>query len=152
MRWFGKRVMNGRIADLPLVMPASEPPGISRRQRQWALATGGLIALVKNGDKITIRVTRRYLVARCQRGKLPSLADEECVGRDEQRIGMLATKSSEGRVDLGDRTRIVDLDLQPQDWGGLLRVAHCVLRDGSVGRIDEHGETHGLGDQLMQQP
>jgi diguanylate cyclase (GGDEF)-like protein len=35
--------MNGRIADLPQVMPASEPPRISRRQRQWALATGGLL-------------------------------------------------------------------------------------------------------------
>jgi hypothetical protein len=74
------------------------------------------------------------------------------IGCDEQRSGMLATKSSEDRVDLGDRTRIVDLDLQPQGWGGLLRVAHCAFRDGSVGRIDEHGETHGLGDQLMQQP
>src|SRR5258707_13635962 len=65
---------------------------------------------------------------------------------------MLATKSSEGRVDLGDRTRIVDLDLQPQGWGGLLRVAPCVLRDGRVGRIDQHCETNGLGDQLLQQP
>jgi hypothetical protein len=69
------------------------------------------------------RVGRRYSVARRQGGKLPTPANEECIGRDKQRIGMLATKSSEGRVDLGDRTRIVDLDLQPQGWGGLLRVA-----------------------------
>ena len=64
-------------------------------------------------DKITGRESRRYPVARRQRSKLPAPADEECIGRDEQRIGMLATKSSEGRVDLDNRTRIVDLDLQP---------------------------------------
>jgi hypothetical protein len=103
-------------------------------------------------DKTMVGVSRRYPVARCQRGKLPAPTNEECIGRDEQRIRMLAIKSSEGRVDLEDRTRIVGLDLEPQDGGGLLGVANCVPRDGSVGRIDEHGDTHGLRDQLMQQP
>jgi hypothetical protein len=87
------------------------------------------------GDKITIRVTRRYLVARCQRGKLPSPADEECVGRDEQRIGMLGAKSSKGGVDLADRTRIQDLDLEAEGGGRLLHVVYCVLRDGDISRV-----------------
>jgi hypothetical protein len=50
------------------------------------------------GDKIMTRVSRRYSVARRQGGKLPTPANEECIGRDKQRIDLLATKSSEGRV------------------------------------------------------
>src|SRR5215471_9064064 len=60
------------------------------------------------------RINRRNPVVRRQGGKLHSAADEKCVASDEEGIGMLARKSSKGRMDLADRTGVEDLDLQPE--------------------------------------
>jgi hypothetical protein len=68
-------------------------------------------------------------------------AEEECVGCDEDGIDALARKGSEGRIDLVARTGVEDMDLQPDDAGGFLRVPQCGLGVRSIGRIDEHGNT-----------
>jgi hypothetical protein len=41
--------------------------------------------------------------------------------------------------------------LQPDDPGGFLHLPQRTLSERSVSRIEEHGNTHGLGHQLMQE-
>ena len=41
--------------------------------------------------------------------------------------------------------------MQPDGGGGFLRVPQRGLGVGSIGRIDEHGNTNSLGHQLMQE-
>ena len=79
-------------------------------------------------------------------------AGEERVGSDEEGIGALARKGGKGRIDLADRRGVEDLDLQPDGGGGFLHVPQRGLGGRSIGRIDEHGNTNGLGHQVMQQP
>ena len=65
---------------------------------------------------------------------------------------MFVAKCSKSCVDLGVRTGIDGLNLQPEGWGGLLHVAHRILCDENVSGVDEYSNTNGLGNQLMQQP
>ena len=66
---------------------------------------------------------------------------------------MLAREGDEGCIDLADRRGIEDhLNLQPHSGGGFPHVPYRGLGGRSVGRIDEHGNTNGLGYQVMQQP
>ena len=74
------------------------------------------------------------------------------VARDEEGIGALARKAGKGRIDLADRTGVEDLDLQPNGGGGFLHLPQRGLGDRSIGRIDEHGNTNGLGHQVVQEP
>jgi hypothetical protein len=83
---------------------------------------------------------------------LHSAAEEECVGTDEEGIGALARKHGKGCIDLEDRAGVEKPDSQPHGAGGFLHLAECGLGIRGVGRIDEHGNTHGLGHQLMQEP
>ena len=78
-------------------------------------------------------------------------AGEECVGSDEEGIGALARKGGKGRIDLAARAGVEDMDLQPDGAGSFLHVPQCGLGGRSIGRIDEHGNTNGLGHQLMQE-
>jgi hypothetical protein len=41
--------------------------------------------------------------------------------------------------------------LEPDDAGGFLHLPQCGLGYRTIGRIDEHGNVHGLGHQLMQE-
>jgi len=73
------------------------------------------------------------------------------VGSDEEGIGALALKGGKGRIDLAASAGVEDLDLQPDGAGGFLHLPQCGLGVRTIGRIDEHGNTHGFGHQLMQE-
>jgi hypothetical protein len=77
------------------------------------------------------------------RGKLRAAASEESVGSEEEDIVPLARKGGKGRIDLADRSRFEDTDLQPDGAAGFLYAPECYL--GARGRIDQHGNTNGLG-------
>jgi len=82
---------------------------------------------------------------------LYTAAAEESVGSDEEGIGALARKGGKGRVDLVAAAGIEYLDLQPYGAGSFLHVPRCGLGGRSLGRVDEQGNTNGLGHQLMQE-
>jgi hypothetical protein len=73
---------------------------------------------------------------------LRAAAGEESVGSEEEGIVPLARKGK-GRIDLADRSSFEDTDLQPDDAAGFLYAPECYL--GARGRIDQHGNTNGLG-------
>src|SRR5262245_47464840 len=77
---------------------------------------------------ITLGISRRNPVMRCQGGKLYGAADKKCVAADEERIGALAGKCSKGRVDLSDRAGIKDLELQAERRGSFPRAPQCGVR------------------------
>src|SRR5262245_54922686 len=77
---------------------------------------------------ITLGISRRNPVMRCQGGKLYGAADKKCVAADEERIGALARECGKGRVDLSDRAGIKDLELQPERRGSFLRAPQCGVR------------------------
>ena len=98
---------------------------------------------------LTLRISRGNLVARRQGGKLHALGVEECVARDEEGIGALARKGGKGRIYLPARAGINDLDLQPVDAGSFLHAPQCDLGARSIGGIEQHGNTNGLGHELI---
>jgi hypothetical protein len=59
-------------------------------------------------------------------------------------------KGGKCRIDLPDRSGIESLDLQPDSEGSPLHVPQCSFSNRSIGRVEEHGNTHGLGHQLTQ--
>src|SRR5262249_34216974 len=77
--------------------------------------------------------------------------DEEDVGTDEKRIGPLAHKSCEGRIDLAAGAGFENLNLQPHGAGSRLHVSQRGFGIDSICRIDEHGNASGCGHQLAQQ-
>jgi hypothetical protein len=82
---------------------------------------------------------------------LDAAAEEECVASDEEGVGALARNGGKSRIDLAARAGIEDVDLQPEGAGRFLSLPQCGLGGRSIGRIDEHGNTNGLGHQLMQE-
>ncbi len=93
--------------------------------------------------KFTRRICRGDRVARRQSGQLDTPAGEEGVAADEERVGPLAHKSCEGRIDLAAGAGVEDLDLQPHGAGSRFHVSQRGLGIRSIGRIDEHGHTSG---------
>ena len=73
-------------------------------------------------------------------------------GADEEGIGALARKGDKRRIDLADRAGVEDLKLQPDRGSRLLQVPQRGFGVCGVGRIDEHGNTNGLGHQVVQEP
>src|SRR5262245_52043412 len=102
-------------------------------------------------DKLNLCTTRWNPVARRQDGKLHTAIDEETIAGEEQGIGALARKGGKGRIDLGDCRGVEDLDL-PDSGSGFLRFSEGSLGARSIRRIDKHGNTNGLGDQIMKEP
>jgi hypothetical protein len=96
-------------------------------------------------DKITVRIRRRYPSARRQNRKLAAAAGEKCVATEEEGIGAIAGKSGKGRIDLADCRGIEYLSFQSDGRRGFLHVPQCGLGGRSIGRIDKHGNTNGLG-------
>ena len=90
-------------------------------------------------------------MARRQSGQLDTPAVEEGVAADEERVGPLAHKRCEGRIDLAAGAGVEDLDLQPHGASSRFHVSQRGLGSRSIGRIDEHGHTSGCGHQLAQQ-
>ena len=59
---------------------------------------------------------------------------------DEKRVGPLAHKRCEGRIDLAAGAGVENLDLQPHGAGRRFHVSQRGLGIRSIGRIDEHGQ------------
>ena len=83
--------------------------------------------------------------------QLDTPAGEKGVGADEERVGPLAHKRCEGRIDLAAGAGVEDLDLQPHGAGSRFHVSQRGLGSRSIGWIDEHGHTSGCGHQLAQE-
>jgi len=84
-------------------------------------------------------------------GDLQPPADEKCVLADEHGIGPLASKRREGGVNLATRAGVEDLKLQSHGAARRFHLAQGDLRVGSIGGIDEYGDTRGRGQHFAQQ-
>jgi len=82
-------------------------------------------------------------MARRPIGELQPPADEKCVLADEHGVGSLASKRREGGVNLATRAGVEDLELQSHGAAGRFHLAQGDLRVGSIGGIDEYGDTRG---------
>src|SRR5262249_1817036 len=91
-------------------------------------------------------------VMRRQGSELYCAADKKCVAANEEGITAFARKCGKGRIDLSDRVGIKDLELQPEGRSSFLRALQCGVSDGWIARIDQNGNTNGLGHQFMQEP
>jgi hypothetical protein len=76
---------------------------------------------------------------------------EKCVLADEHGVGSLASKRREGGVNLATRTSVEDLELQSHGAAGRFHLAQGDLRVGSIGGIDEYGDTRGRRQHFAQQ-
>ena len=75
---------------------------------------------------------------------------EEGVGVDEKRVGPLARKRCEGRVDLAAGVGVEHLDLQPHGARTRCRIPHRGL-GRRIMRADEHGNASGCRHHLTQE-
>ena len=89
---------------------------------------------------------RAVRVASCARRSL-----KKGSGQDEQRVGPLACKCCEGRVDLAAGAGVEDLDLQPHRAPRGYRFPYQGLRARRIGWIDEDGDATHCGHQLAQE-
>src|SRR5262245_30824223 len=80
----------------------------------------------------------------------PSVEQERCAA-DKQGVGSLAHKSSEGSIEFEAGAGVENLDLHPQGASSCSHVSQCRVATGSIGRIDEHGNTSGPGHQRTQE-
>jgi hypothetical protein len=85
-------------------------------------------------------------MARRQMDQLDTPSVEICVVANEEDVGPLAPKTSEGRIDLAAGAG----DLQPHGAGSRLHVSQRGLGIDSICRIDEHGNASGCGTSLRR--
>src|SRR5215468_8164818 len=83
-------------------------------------------------------------------GKLHPPTGEKRVGDNEERVGPLAHKSCEGRINLVAGAGVEDLNLQSNGARSRFHVSQHPLRIGG-GRIDEHCYTSRSRHQFMQE-
>src|SRR5262245_8769915 len=84
-----------------------------------------------------------------KRDKLEASAREEDITSDVQGVGAIAHESGEGRLDLAAGAGVEDLNLQSHCTGGFRYVSYA-LGTSDIGWIDQHGNSNGLGHQLVQ--
>ena len=89
--------------------------------------------------------------ARCQDGKLYPPGVEEEAAADVQRVGSLADKSCEGRIDLAAAAGLDDPDLQPHGTSSRFHVSQYRFGAQAISRIDKHGNASCSGHQLAQE-
>jgi hypothetical protein len=75
-------------------------------------------------------------MSRRQYGKLEAPADKERIRADQQRIGSIANKRPEHRLDLATIARLNDIDLKPDGRRCRRHIPHCALH-GRIVRIDK---------------
>jgi len=86
-----------------------------------------------------------------QCGKLETPADKERIRPYHERVGSIANKRSEGSLDLATVARLNNVDLQPDGGRCCGHIPSCQLRLRTAW-IDKQVDTHGSGNQFMQQP
>jgi len=77
--------------------------------------------------------------------------EEKCVAGDEKRIGPIARKLCESRIDLAGGAGVENLELKSEGGGSRFDLSQRRGRCRCIGRIDEHGNASGCGHQLTQQ-
>src|SRR5262249_7227547 len=92
----------------------------------------------------------RERVARSQEDQLDTSADKKGATADEKRIGSIARKCCEGRIDVLAGAGIKGLDLQTHGARSRVHVSQYGL-GVCVRRIDEHGDVTSCGYELAQQ-
>jgi hypothetical protein len=63
----------------------------------------------------------------------------------------LPSESRKSRIDLADRARAGDLDLQSDLASRFIHVSQGSLGSFRIGRVDQHGKATSRRDQLTQQ-
>src|SRR5262245_14836983 len=101
-------------------------------------------------DILSRRISRGDPIAHRQGGKLDAPAVEEPVGGHEQGVRPLAREGGEGRIDLAVRAGVDQLDCESDTASSFPHLSRHGLGRRGIGRIDEYGNTNGLGYQLMQ--
>jgi hypothetical protein len=101
--------------------------------------------------KRAIQINRRDREARCEVDQLDAPRHEEGVGVDEKRVGPLARKRREGRIDLVAGVGVEHLDLEPHGARSRCRIPHRGLVSRSIGGADEHGNASGCRHHLTQE-
>ena len=87
----------------------------------------------------------------CQIGQLHTPAGEDRVSANKQRVGSLARKTCESRLDFAAGTRTKDLDLHSHDASRGFQVVQCGLGLTGFFRIDEHRQANGPRAPFAQQ-
>jgi hypothetical protein len=90
-------------------------------------------------------------VERSQLGQLDNPGVQEGGGRDEEGIGPLAQHTFEGGIDLTACVGVENLDLQAHCASSRFHLSQCRLGGRRTGRIDEHRDTRGRGQQFAQE-
>ena len=83
-------------------------------------------------------------MARRQRASWTRRSVKKVPWTDEERVGPVAPKICEGRVDLAAGAGVENLDLQPDGASSRLHVSQCGFGKAGIGRIDEHGNSRLL--------
>src|SRR5215813_14135953 len=86
-----------------------------------------------------------------QCGKLETPASKERIRPYHERVGSIANKRSEGSLNLATFARLNNVDLQPDSGRCRGHIPSYRLRLRNAW-IDKQADTHGSGNQFMQQP
>src|SRR5215472_13373860 len=101
--------------------------------------------------KDAIVIDRRHNVARCENRELEPAVVERRTVIDQNALETVFHEACKGRVDLTIAARLESLDVEPD--GGCRRLHGLETRLAADGvRIDQHGKTLGVWDDLVQQP
>src|SRR5215831_2838864 len=130
--------------------PLEDAAGIDTGLTPCILNVGTVAHQPAHFGNFTRRICRGNRVARRQVGKLHPPTGEKRVGDNEERVGPLAYKSCEGRINLVDGAGVEDLDLQSNGARSRFHVSQNPIRIGG-GRIDEHCYTSRSRHQFMQE-
>ena len=89
---------------------------------------------------VTKRIGCGVSVMRRQKGQLGAPSAEERIGGDEKGVRLFTFERCKGRIDLVDRTSLVDLNLQSNGARGRFHVSYYRFCIG-ICRVDEHRNT-----------
>jgi hypothetical protein len=85
-----------------------------------------------------------------QCAKLIAFADEECIGRDHERIGPQLGQGFEYRSEVVLGASLHDMELQAESAGSRLHLSRHGLCDKRARRVDEERDGARGGNQLVQ--
>src|SRR5262249_5473562 len=94
---------------------------------------------------------RRYRVAERQRGELFGAAGEKGIRADRERAYAQSNQGSEDHLEVAFGAGMQDMGSQPERAGRRVHVSRLCLRNGRIGRIDQHGHGGRRRDHFMQQ-
>jgi hypothetical protein len=101
-------------------------------------------------DKVSQRIDGRESIKRCQLSQLDAPTVQKHGGADNDCIGGIATHCLEGRIDLGTRVRIVNLDLQSHCASGSVYVRQLSFSGTRIGWINDYAYPRSVGQQITK--